>query len=547
MNKFLFFAFVLTSTGISAQWTSNTATNTPVTGPLGIDDQYTAGTSDGHTYVLYWEVAPAPRNYDLKLQVLDAAGYKTLGDDGIVVSDSIHMSTYTVVGSLTVDAQDNLYIGVTGTTDAVGHVFKMDITGHHLWNPNGVTIAPNGYSIAILPLSNGGALAAWSPSGTGLMQQYDAGGHAVWNAPKPVQSGNSKTSPAELFELSNGDFEVIFHAYSFGISSTLYAQRYNPDGVPQWAMPLRLSDRATQFITKYSAVQDGDVVYYGYFASISTRFDSYLQRINPDGVLPWGINGSDFDVNQTNFETYTHIAFTSGTSYIWAICTYTDQAQGQHGQYVQKFDKETGARQFTDNAKVLYPISQDFTDHNGNLWLVNGKPLFLIKTGFDNGATPTTLHAVLLDENGDFAWPGMSKPVGTFAASKADIFLNRPAHGQAVAIWLENKSTGKGIFAQNMTDNLLSSIQEPADLVQLKAGPNPTTTFINIEFESATDGSARLEIWNTAGQLLISSRQQIYSGQNRLRQDVRNLPAGSYSLKIGMKEQSRVCNFLIEK
>ena len=59
----------------------------------------------------------------------------------------------------------------------------------------------------------------------------------------------------------------------------------------------QLSNLGTVFNTTYSGLQDGDNVYMGYKASPGFRFDSYLQRLNPDGSLPWGINGVDFDTN----------------------------------------------------------------------------------------------------------------------------------------------------------------------------------------------------------------------------------------------------------
>ena len=437
---------------VFAQWTTDTDVNTLVATSDNNDVQ-AIGTSDGQTYVVFWKVVPAPTNYELRLQVLDVDGNKQMGDDGILISDNIPMSTYTSIWSLVVDDNDYLYVGATGTGDNSGHVFKMDIDGNQLWGANGV-LFDNAFLVTVLPLSSGEAIVTWNDVPNALMQKYDADGNTLWDSPQPVESGSSKTSPGDLFELSNGDYILVFHTYNFGISSTLYAQQYNGDGEAQWTSPTQLSDIATVFNTLYSTAQSGDTIYYGYFGSHSNRFDSYLQRINPDGSIPWGINGMDFDVNQTDLEMETKIAYSEGSQYIWSVCTYRSSNQSESGEYVQKFDKTTGERQLSENAKVLFPISNNDKVHAGNLYVENDEPVFLIKIGFDNGATPVTLNTVLLDENGDFAWDEEYKPVATFNASKSRINFTRPVNGQSVTVFVENKGEGQKIYTQNFTEAL---------------------------------------------------------------------------------------------
>jgi hypothetical protein len=248
--------------------------------------------------------------------------------------------------------------------------------------------------------------------------------------------------------LADGYFELIFHTYSYGISSTLWAQKYDSEGVAQWTSPTQLANVATVFNTFYSYAQDADTVYVGYKANADNRFDSYLQRVNPDGVLPWNINGMDFDVNQTNFEMDTEIAFSPGTQYIWSVCTYCDMNQTYYGEYIQKFDKSTGARQLTDNAKMIYDLTMDMYMHAGPLQLIDNQPFFLLKIGYDNGATPTTLNALLLDDNGDFVWPDEYIPMATYGGNKGRINLTKPIQGQTVAVFVEDKGNGNQVFAQ---------------------------------------------------------------------------------------------------
>ncbi|OUR93262.1 hypothetical protein A9Q87_04740 [Flavobacteriales bacterium 34_180_T64] len=459
MKKITFLIAFFIFINANAQWIADTAVNTLVADSRGVDMK-AIGTSDGKTYVVFWKSVSAPTNFELRLQILNVDGTKLLGSDGMLVSDTIPMATFTVIWSITVDDNDNLYIGATGTgSNLPAYVFKLDSSGNHLWGTGGINVGI-GFQVTVLPLSAGGAIVSWRGDGTtqAEMQKYDSSGTALWPTTQPVVAGTDTTYPADMFELSNGDYVMVFHEITFQIYSELYAQRYNSDGVAQWASATHLANKGTVFNTTYSSAQDGDVIYYGFKGVTGLRFDSFLQRINPDGTLPWGINGMDFDTNETDYEQETLIAFSPGSQYVWSICTYTSSGQGQKGEYVQKFDKVTGVRQFTDTAKNLYAVGDDHNIHAGTgpLFLINDQPFFLLKSGIDNGASPTTLSAVLLDANGDFAWVEESRPVATFSANKSRIQFTKPVNNQSVALFIENKSVEDKIYAQNYLDPTLS-------------------------------------------------------------------------------------------
>ncbi|QAA82804.1 T9SS type A sorting domain-containing protein [Aequorivita sp. H23M31] len=504
----------------TAQWTTDTDQNTLVA-ESGELDVLARGTSDGQTYVVYWKNVPAPTFIELRLQVMDADGNRKFGDDGMLVSDQIPMGSYTVTMSATVDSDDHLYIGATGTGGGnPAFVFKMDVDGNHLWGTNGVQVG-SGNVVTVLPLTNNQAIVSWMGSSGGVMQKFDETGAPIWAAEKPIE-GASATVPGNLFELSDGNYIVVFHSLLFGINSNLYAQRYDSDGDPVWGAPVQLSNSATAFNQSYSGLQDGNIVYMGYFASQGTRFDSYLQRINPDGTLPWGINGADFDTNQTNYEMETEIAFEEGSGNIWAIATYRDQSQNERGEYVQKFNKDSGEGLLSENAKVVYPIGSE-KSHAGELRLRNGNPLFLIEEGNNNGAMPTVLNAVYLDENGDFGWDTQTIPMATFAASKHRITFTREGNMQNVAIFAEDKGEGLKIYAQNLVDDTVG-IDDYNTYSLFFA--NPVNDEMLIDSDSAIN---RVSIYNALGQEVFGSK---YNAEKSVSIDTQSWTAGIYFMSI---------------
>ena len=490
------------------------------------------GASDGKTYVVFWKVVAPPTNYELRMQVLDVDGNQLLGADGALVSNTIPMSTFTVIWSIITDANDNLYIGVTGTGGGdPAFAFKLDSGANHLWGTNGINVGA-GFAVTILPLSSGEAIVSWFPGGSSVMQKYDASGAAVWGSTQSIINGANDTVPADFYELSGGHFTLVFHSLLGGISSNLYAQRYDGNGVAQWGNPTQLSNQTTAFNRSDGGVQDGDVVYYGYFGSTGTRFDSFLQRVNADGTLPWGINGSDFDTNQTDYEMDTRIAFTDGSQDIWAVCTYTNTSQSERGEYVQKFDKTTGARGLTDTAKVVYAISSDDNVHAGALQLKDNSPLFLHKSGMDNGVSPTTLGVVYLDDNGEFVWPEESRPVATFSANKSRIHFTQPVNNQSVAVFIEEKSAEPKIYAQNFLDEELAI--DDFDALHGVVYNNPIGGNFRIESQISI---ASVSVYSLLGQEIFTEN---YQDQLALSIDSASWSSGLYLVRLTLENGQEV-------
>ena len=521
MKNILFFLAVIVTFNLSAQWTSLTDVNTEVV-TSNSDDIKAIGTASGKTYIVFWKVVGAPVNYELRLQVLNTMGIKELGEDGILVSNTLPMSTSTAISKISIDQNDNIYIGVTGTNTGEGFAFKMDINGNHLWNPNGINLG-SGYVVTIQALSNGEAVIAWYANGQTLMQKYTASGSPIWSVNQQVSNGLSgNKAPADLFELSNNEFVLIFHVITSQIYSNLYAQKYDASGSPQWGAPIQLSNKTTTYNSSYSSAKDNDVIYYGYKANGSNHFDSYLQRINSDGTLPWGINGKDFDVNQTDYEMDTKIAFAPGSQFVWSICNYTNTGQSSFGVSIQKFDKSTGDRQFTDNARVIYPIGSSKV-FAGDLQLINDQAIFLMKSGMDNGASPTTLHACLLTANGEFEWPTETKPMATFSASKGRIHFTKSINGEVVAVFIEQKTPGSSrIYAQSTSN--VSLLEENKKEVLIFPNPSSDIITISTNFNEATN----YELTDAQGRIVLKG---IFSAAKSIL-NLEALNPGTFFIKI---------------
>ncbi|WP_347219814.1 T9SS type A sorting domain-containing protein [Chryseobacterium sp.] len=516
-----------------AQWNTALDQNLLVTNAAG--SSFAETMNDGKTYIGFWKSVPAPVNFELWVQILDKNGNKELGPNGIKVTDQIPMGTYTVMERTVVDASNNLYIGVTGTGSGTpGYVFKINPQGISEW-PGGISLG-EAYLPTILPLPDGNIVVGYFPPSQKYtrVQMFNTAGQPVWTNPTQVISNDpaKNTIPAELFKLNGEECEIIFHKQlSFGTTSYLFAQKINlKNGALVWDAAQQITTKSTAYNAKYSGAVDGNVVYYGYSTGENMRFDGYLQRVNADGSLPWGAFGVDFDTNQTYFEKDMKIAFEQGSPYIWSIANYSSSSQGENGEFVQKFDKNTGTRLFTNNARQVFPVNSTSMFHYSNLQLVNDKPYFVVQKK-EGAALNVSLNAVLLKDNGDFEWPQQYLPMATFPASKGYTTVLKPINGQGVIVFQEAKNTEgvpEGIYAQNLIlpNGTMGTQDISGKKANIKLYPNPAVDLVHIDGLKDQD----FKIYNMAGQLVKSGlmKQGII--------EVKDLVKGTFILKI--KEES---------
>ncbi len=456
MKKNLLVIFLFFVTFANAQWNSNTAVNLEIAGVQASDIQ-TVTTTDGKTWVAFYQSVGAA--FQMRAQLLDVDGTKLLGANGVLVS-SQPTGSATYVFNVCLADSNSLVIAhqyqISSTLNAV--LSKVSTAGNLSWGANGVVL---GAGLAPYPttLSGGDIAVAWSDGVTNTltMTKVSPIGAISLTPYISVKIGTTSTTRGQLIANSNNFFTLIMQKKSVGISTTLYAQRYSSEGIAQWATPLQLSNQTSSGAKYYSILAEADTTYFGYYVSVGSRFNSFIQRINPNGTLPYGINGTAFDDNQTASSPYqlaTSIATTPGSAYIWGTSNFCNTSQSQYGIFVQKILKSTGAKQLGTTAKTVYPISTNFETQIGSLALYNDAPIFIL-TDKDYKIYATRLNSV-----GDFVWipnrveisstniTSASNPKGRYAFN----FFN----DQGVAFWNEYRTIEYRAYAQNITINGLT-------------------------------------------------------------------------------------------
>lgn len=468
-----------------AQWNTNTSVNLQISG-LPTADMQTVSTTDGKLWVAFYHLNGG--NYDMRAQLFDANGNKLLGPDGVLVSNQTSGSAIYVFNVCT-DQSNNLIIGSqyesSGTMKAM--VYKISQSGTHLWNSNGIYL---GDGLAPYPatISTGETVVAWidGNSSTLSMQKITTGGTLAWGSPISITVSGSNTTRGQVIANLSGKYTVVYQKNAGGYSTNLYAQMFNSSGVAQYS-PLQICNQGTAPWRYYSIQAEGDTTYYGYYSSTGNRFNSFLQRINPNGTIPWGVNGSAFNTSTgttDNYQMTTSIKLTAGSPYVWSVCDFSDFNQTIYGVYIQKFLKTTGARQFGDQAKIVYAINSDKHTAAGELQLVDDKPMFM---HYDKDYK---IYVTKLDASGNFVWPynktEISSTIAGGSTPKGRYGFNMVGNDRLAGTWTETRTGTELAYIQGISKgglfgldvatqgNVPATITVPAGTLQLLATVYPS-------------------------------------------------------------------------
>ncbi len=488
----------------SAQWTQNTLVNTEVSS-TNAGTLASAATSDGKTWLAYYKQVLAPNNYEMRAQLLDKDGVKLLGNEGVLVNN-IPSASFTSTYNIAVDANNNLIVAFASTTSPnTVYVNKLTTAGAQICGSEGVNF-PNALNPKLAVMANGDVIVSWIDliGGTrAKMQRLAAAtGSSVWATPADVvpATAANRTFPGHILPLSDNGFIHVYHnrTVTFGTASLFWAQRYNTSGLPQWTLPIQLSNKTTAYNREYFPAMNNDTLYLAYFGATGARIgDAYVQKLFPDGTIPWGINGSDFSTDASaNFELETKLALSPSTRAVWASSTITSTNQSSQGTFIQKFDMTTGARQFTDLGKAVYPVMPvPYVIPIGISTFSDNLPVLML--GKYNSATSQYFYTTKLDNNGNFVWAGDTVALAKFEVGKGRMSLTRVVNDQAVATWTENKGTEDRPYAQPIRINGATGLLAPVS--NFSANTTSICRGSSVQYTSSSTGVVTGYSWSFPG------------------------------------------------
>lgn len=541
---------LLTVISSHAQWTSDVSVNTTVRAVNTAEAATPMTTTgpDGSTYISWFENGSG--EYQLRMQRLDADGYRTWPDSGLVVSSHPQNSAifrYDLQG----DGHGNAIVAFqderTGALDIVA--YKIGPDGSFLWGPDGVelpTPGTTGLAPVVAALGNGNTAIAWTTNdspGKAAAQVLDPVGAQLLATPIEISASTTVGRP-KLIAMGDGGFimQYVVSNGGFGLPpGTMYAMRYNAVGNAIWANAVQVSSKSIPFFFFPEPVADGHDGYYVAFNTgnpdNASYTDVFTQRVRGNGTL-WSVDGTRLDnsVLIQKFSVGKGLALVGDDAGLMVPLHVTDGAQGQHGVAVQGLDT-AGNRLLGDLAISVIPMGSTPVEPWDISAIADGAVIAHVSGDF--GQVHIAATRVGLD--GTPFWTPAQRDISTVNSNKDDVQLTEMEDGQVAVVWQDDRNPN-GIYAQHIDSLDISTgiVAPPAqhDLVRLEQNPAVAPVLLLAPgFRTGTD----VQVFDAQG-------RSVYSAQlpsvDRAPLPLASLPGGLYTIRITGKGNTALVRWM---
>ena len=543
-NKLLALCFVLCfGTSLFAQWTSNAMQNTMVHDSSGTEQAtpLIASLEDGRTYISWFDMYNG--QYQLKMQLLDAEGYKLWAGPGLVVSNHPQNSALFRY-DLKTDKEGNAIVAFqderTGPLEVVA--YKISPTGSMLWGPNGILLTDSlatdgGMSPTIGITSSNDAIIAWNVSASSTkwisFQKILPNGTLGWNAIHRIKDNVKKYGRAVFVPAGQSDFIMMYveEMGNFpGVTCTMYAQRFDTGGNPVWATPSKVSTKTISFFFFPRIEVDPNG---GFFLAFTTSNplsaamnDVYAQHMDDNGTT-WTQTGTEsgdslcqkitggFDVD-------------AATGKLYVAMQMLDGSQSQSGISVQSFDA-AGNKLLGNNGITVLPISATYYLPSALTSTNDGFIISYTQGGF--GAE--LLKALKVDANGAMVWPN---PVTLCSvnSNKDKVQAGDFTPYQVVIVWDDDRIDG-GIYAQNITSGgamgITTGFANHDETINATIIPNPAQN-PEILFNLKEKSNTTITITDVCGKVVFQDKILLPAGKQIYQLPELYISEGMYFLNL---------------
>ncbi|MCG3166143.1 MAG: hypothetical protein POELPBGB_01919 [Bacteroidia bacterium] len=352
---------------------------------------------------------------------------------------------------------------------------------------------------------NGGAIIVWSDLRNGTntdiyAQKIDASGAIQWTAGGVAicTLSGDQNSPVIVSDGAGGAI-IAWEDYFGGLTSDIYAQRINSNGVPQWTLngiPICTATESQNYLDIISDGAGGAIM--AWEDSYGSSIDIYIQKVSASGITLWlsdGVpictaagqqytpqlaedgsggaiitwedqRGADPDIYAQHINSAgtvsgladgIAICNASGNQFVPEICsdgaggaifTWYDNRNGNWDIYAQKFISG-GAPAWTPNGTAICTNSDDqqyptlISDQNGGA----------IITWQDDSGPTTDIYAQRINADGSLAWTANGVSICAASGEQYNPEIIADNSGGAIITWSDSRNSMTDIYAQRLNSS----------------------------------------------------------------------------------------------
>lgn len=509
---------------VNAQWTTNTAINTPICTATGKqNDPRIISDEKGGAYIMWKDYrAGLP---DVYVQRVDRNGNVMWTINGVgACTHPSDQSTPAICSDMTggcIVAWSDWRSGIERDLYAQ----RIDSNGVLLWATDGAVVSTKverEHNERIISDGAGGCIVAWEQqSGAGWdiwAQRLNSTGAAVW----PAGGLPAVTLPAYRINArieedgANGAY-IVFQDFRNGMDYDIYAQHFDGSGNRLFGFPGLAISAAVG--TQAEPKIDPDITSGGFYTSWvdgrnGSDMDVYAQRINSAGTPMWTANGVPLVATSGN-QSAVDILTDPGNDGM--IATWKDRRSGNYDIYAQRLST-SGSPQWTINGVAICTASG--TQKNPNI--IEDKTGGAIIAWEDSTSGTFDIRAQRISNFGSLYWTVNGVNVSTAPGDQTSVKHCPDGNGGAIFCFMDKRTGTNDIYAHHLFANGTAiGIQEYENpLSQIKAYPNPFNQQVEISFHSLTEEEIAFTLTDATGRNVSVTNQQtvhVVSGINSAR------------------------------
>jgi len=460
--RLLLLFLALAPLALNAQFTTDTIQNTLVHNVQGSDQvtPLSATTSGGKTYISWFDNSSG--SYVLRMQLLNVDGTAAWAPNGIIVS-AYPQNTALFRYDLVTDQEDNAIVAFqderSGSLKVVA--YKVTPSGVLAWGAAGVQLTDSvadGLAPRITVTQTNHVIVAWNSTiGSAKwisFQKISPAGNIVWS--KRIFD-TSKYSRAVMVPTGTDDFLMMYvkETGNFpGVTSTMFAQRFDTNGLPVWTLPVQVSTKTIAFFFFPELIRDGQGGFYTAFNTsnpvVPSLIDVYAQRVSNAGTL-WSATGTQLSNSSTENKSFGG-ACISNTNTLRVALQVLDGGQSNAGISFQALDS-AGAVLLGATGQALKPVVSPI--YHRPLALANSGNSYILVFTESTGFGTDKIKALKVDDIGTNQW-SYDPTICANPSGKDDLTAGKYTAGQLVLVWADDRLTigsDNGVYAQNIQGN----------------------------------------------------------------------------------------------
>jgi hypothetical protein len=193
------------------------------------------------------------------------------------------------------------------------------------------------------------------------------------------------------------------------------------------------------------------------------------------------------------------------------------------------FDWAYAQRNSASNDKLEVFVSSDCGANWNSVWMSQGATLATTMTA--NAYTPTDINEFTQWQTAVIALPGYNK-------------------SSVLAKFVVTNDNGNNLYL----DNINLAQKNPTGISKIETAgvnanvfPNPAVNAANVVINSNVSGTAKINVTNTMGQVIISKTLSVQNGANTVAIDLKDVAAGVYNVVIATNEGSVTKKLTVSK